>query len=191
MKMPHFSQKLLAASLLATALGAVLVVVAEPDREQNPERRPPPRDGAGSGQRPQFTPGGPGRGGPGLGFERLFSVLTEDQRASLREAMDGLREKSRELEEKLRDARKDLFAASLAEKFDEDAVRQKAMAVAKLDAELTVLRAKAFSKMRPALTPEQIEKVKNPPAARGDEPSEPPRRRPEAPRDEHGLPPKK
>ena len=97
----------------------------------------------------------------------------------------------RDLEEKLREARKEIFEAGLKEKFDEAAVRQKAMATAKLDAEMTVLRAKAFSQMRPALSAEQIEKLKNLPAqGAGEGQGERTRRRPDVQRDEHGLPPK-
>lgn len=88
-------------------------------------------------------------------------VLTEEQRQSLRKAMDAQREKSRELEEKMRGARRDLFRASLTAEFDEEAIRAKALAVAKLDAELTVLRAKAFSQMKPALSTEQKEQLRN------------------------------
>src|SRR5437588_2638643 len=103
--------------------------------------------------------------------------------------MQAQREKMRELEEKLRDARKEIFMAGLKEKFDEETVRQKALVAANLDAELTVLRAKAFSQMRPSLSAEQIEKLKNlPPAGVGDNQPERPRRRPDIQRDEHGLP---
>ena len=124
-------------------------------------------------------------------MERLFGLLTDEQRASLRRAMEAQREKMRGLEEKLRDARKELFEAGLKEKFDEEAVRQKAMVAAKLDAELAVLRAKAFSQMRPPLSAEQLEKLKNQaslgPVQRQGERQ---RQRPEVQRDEHGLPPK-
>jgi Spy/CpxP family protein refolding chaperone len=122
------------------------------------------------------------------GMERLQGILTEEQRASLREAMEGQREKMRELEEKTRTARQGLLTAGLTEKFDEEAVRQKALNAAKFEAEITVLRARAFSKMRPPLSPEQIEKLKSPPADRGEDQPEAPRRRPEVRRDEHGLP---
>jgi len=87
-------------------------------------------------------------------------VLTEEQKTSFREAIQSQREKVREIEEKLRDARKELLEAGLKEKFDEEAVRQKAMAAAKLEAEMMVIRAKAFSQMRPPLSTEQIEKLR-------------------------------
>jgi Spy/CpxP family protein refolding chaperone len=124
----------------------------------------------------------------GAGFERLQSVLTEEQRASLREAMQAQREKLRDLEEQIRDQRQQLMLAGLTEKFDEEAVRKKALAVAKVEAEMTVLRAKAFSQIRPALTAEQMAKLKAGPAGPGSDQPETPRRRPDVPRDEHGLP---
>jgi Spy/CpxP family protein refolding chaperone len=137
--------------------------------------------------RRQFGPGLAGRFSPG--FERVLSVLTEEQRASMREAMAGDREKVRELEQKIRESRKELFELGLREKFDEAAVREKAAAVAKLDAEMMVLRVKAISKVRPPLTHEQIEKIRNSSGPEmGERQPEPPRRRHDIPRDENGLP---
>ncbi len=171
----------IAAISIATILGYAAAAPAQ-GQPQSPDRPRP--------ERPQQFPGGFGRFGPG--FERLVGVLTDEQRASLREAMEGQREKMRELEEKIRDARKDLFEAGIAEKFDEEYVRNKAMAAAKLETEMTVLRARAFSQLRPKLSPEQLEKIRNAPLR------EPgigrnegaPRRRPNRERDENGLPPK-
>jgi Spy/CpxP family protein refolding chaperone len=144
--------------------------------------------GAVSGQR--FRPGNRPPGGD-LGFapglERIFRVLTEEQRASLKEAMDAERERLRELAEKTREARKALFESGL-EKFDETSVREKAMTAARLEAEMTVIRVKAFSKMRPPLSAEQLQKLSNLPAPEGGEPQPGARRRPDVPRDEHGLP---
>jgi Spy/CpxP family protein refolding chaperone len=123
------------------------------------------------------------------GVERLQAVLTEEQRGSLREAMEGRRGKVRELEEKLRAVRKEIFEAGLAGTFDEAAVSQKASVAAKLDADITVLRAKAFSQMRPRLTAEQIEKLKNlPMMGPGEIPRDRPGKAPSGPRDENDLP---
>ena len=124
-------------------------------------------------------------------------MLTEKQHISLREAMEAQRDQMRDFEEKLRDARKEMVQARFVQKFDEDALRQKALEAGRLDAELTVLRAKALSKMKPPLSPDQIEKLKNPPPFEGGEPrpefrrDERPRSdRPQrGPRDEHDLPP--
>jgi Spy/CpxP family protein refolding chaperone len=143
-----------------------------------------------SGKEPmrrQFRAGAGSRVSPG--FERVLSVLTDEQRASIREAMAADREKIRELEQKIRESRKELFELGLREKFDETAVREKAAEAAKLDADMTVLRVKAISKIRPPLTAEQIEKIKTSSGPEmGDRQPEPPRRHRDIPRDENGLP---
>ena len=95
---------------------------------------------------------------PGLG--PVANVLTEEQRASFRKAMEAQRETVRDLENKLRDARGKLFAQGLGEKFDEAAVRQQALAVATLEAEMSVARARALSQIQPPLSAEQIGKIK-------------------------------
>ena len=106
----------------------------------------------------------PPAGGQGVfmnGLGPVGNVLTEEQRVSFRQAMESQREKIRDLEPKLRDARKKLVEAGLDGTFDEAAVRAQALAVAALEAELSVLRARALSQLRPPLSPEQIEKVKS------------------------------
>ncbi len=125
----------------------------EPNAPANrPGNRPPPGN---------FQRGGPPRGmrslGPGQG---LMSVLTEEQRASLRNVMVAQRDKTRELEQKLRAARQELLAASFAAKVSEKVIREKGKEIGKLEAELAVLRARAFSKIQPPLSPDQIEQLK-------------------------------
>jgi len=168
------------ALIAGAVLLSILAVHAQPEPAKRPGGSPTDRS-----ERPQ--PPGPMAGRFAAGFERLFNVLTDEQRASLREAMEDQREKVRDLEEKLRDARKEIFESGLTGKFDEDAVRAKAMTAAKLEAEMTVLRARAFSKLNPPLSGEQIEKIKNAAPGLG-EGREQPRRRPETRRDENGLP---
>jgi len=125
----------------------------EPNAPGNPPgNRPPPRN---------FERGGPPRGmrslGPGQG---LMSVLTETQRASLRDVMGAQRDKTRELGQKLRAARQELLAASLAAKVNEKVVRKKGAEIGKLEAEIAVLRARAFSKIQPPLSHDQIQRLK-------------------------------
>src|SRR5258706_929165 len=153
------------AAMLSLLLASVIACLAQPEKNKEPERRPPAGEEPGRGQR-RMAGGPAARFVPGL--ERLQAILTEDQRASLREAMEGQREKMRDLEEKTRAARQELLMAGLTEKFDEEAVRQKALAAAKLEAELTLLRARAFSKIPPALSPEQVQKLKTPPVDPGE-----------------------
>lgn len=135
--------------LLAAALSGAAVLTLH-SQDANPP--PPPSD------RPPRPPGGQA---PYLaGFGPVGNVLTEEQRASMREAMEPQREQMRDLENKLREARKKLLEAGVAEKFDEEAVRKQALAVAQLEVEGTVLRARALSKVQPPLSAEQIEKIK-------------------------------
>jgi Spy/CpxP family protein refolding chaperone len=147
-----------------------------------------PRAAEAARERRFAGPVGPNR--PGTGFERLMAVLTDEQRRSLREAMEAQREKMRPLEEKLQAARREVFELGLAKNFDEETVRNKAMAAAKLDAELTVLRTKALSEMRPPLSIEQLARLRGGPDETGEIRGERPRV-PEQQRDENGLPPKK
>jgi Spy/CpxP family protein refolding chaperone len=161
-------------TLLIGLLGLAISAFCQSQNQSSD--KPSPRQFGGAGAR--FTPG----------FERVLSVLTEDQRASMREGMLGDREKIRELEQKIVQSRKELFELGLREKFDEAAVRDKANEAAKLEAELTILRVKAISKIKPPLTAEQVEKIKNSSPEMGDRQSETPRRRHDIPRDENGLP---
>jgi Spy/CpxP family protein refolding chaperone len=167
----------LRATFLITALSVAISSFGQTQNEGS-EKAP---------QRRQFGQGGAARFSPG--FERVLSVLTEEQRASMREAMAEDREKIRELEGKIRDVRRELFELGVREKFDEAAVREKATAAAKLDAEMTVLRVKAISRIRPPLTSEQKEKIRSSSVGEmGERRTEAPRRRHDIPRDENGLP---
>src|SRR5437762_6482328 len=90
----YFAGTMIAAALLALA-GSSL---AQPEKEKSSSRpqpsEPPFRSQNGSAIGGRFAPG----------LERLFSLLTDEQRASFRDAIEGDREKMRDLEEKLRDA---------------------------------------------------------------------------------------
>lgn len=123
--------------------------------------------GGQGGQRPM-----PGGAGSRLGgdVERIAMVLTPEQRESMRAALEQNRDKTRDLEEKVRAARKAVLEVALEKKFDEKALRQKLDAAAKLDIDLMVIRAEALSRVEPPLSVEQIQKIKNPPSGnpRGD-----------------------
>ena len=148
--------------------------------------------------RPQRAPGimqGP-NGGFALGA--LFSVMTEPQRASYEAAINNERGQMAGLQAQLRAAGQDFLAASLDQKFDENVLRQKALAASRFEAELAVLRAKAMSKIQPPLTPEQIEKIKGAPAGQVQPFRRPPLERAlqrpstgSTNQDANGLPPKK
>lgn len=191
--------------------------------QSDSDARPPRRAARPEGDQPQperqFQPPGGGQFRPqagvmgGLAGLQVMRVLTEEQRQSMRDALQDQREKMQPIEQQLREARKDILAAGLGEKFDETAVREKALKIAKLEAELTVLRAKALSHIKPPLSAEQIEQIKSAPAPefgqgraqgraelRGSNPDQPrgeanrssaPRgQRRQGERDENDLPPK-
>lgn len=158
-QLKHFASRTTFALAAAVLLHSHPVALAQPHPEA-PNRRPPPAGFDRRGDRPQ-----PGFQ-PGLTLPLLERVLTEEQRESLHAAMASQRDQMRDLEGKIRAARQALMKASLAEDFDEAAVRAKALEVGKLDAELAVLRAKALSKLQPPLSDEQIERISNPPPPR-------------------------
>jgi Spy/CpxP family protein refolding chaperone len=143
---------------LATALlfNSWLMVQAQPNPD-NPGRPRPPQGDRQRDNRPDQ------RMQPGAGVPLMERVLTEEQRESMRDIMKSQREKMQGMQETIRVARKELMKASLAESFDEEGVRAKALVVAKLEADLTVLRAKAISQVQPPLSAEQIERIINPP----------------------------
>jgi Spy/CpxP family protein refolding chaperone len=161
--------------------------MAQPAADKKPDQASPRSPAIRPGER---LPGGPGPGPRlGGGFERIFAVLTEEQRASFRRAMEGQRESARRLEEKSAEARRELFEAALVDKFAEARVREKVKALADVDADLTMIRIGAFSKIEPSLSAQQLEKLRNPGAMdSGDAPEPARKRRPEVPRDEHRLP---
>ena len=101
-----------------------------------------------------------GQGVAGFAIGGPVGVLNDQQRASYESIMNGQRGRLAELQSRLRAARQDLVATSVDQKFDENVIRQKALMVARIDAEMMVLRVRVFSQVQPPLTPEQIEKIK-------------------------------
>jgi Spy/CpxP family protein refolding chaperone len=146
------------------ALDTARLTAAEPGPEgpRRPGEPPaaPPAEGP-RGPRPfpgQFQgPGFQGGGGGGLPFETIF---TSDQRRQFGEEMQGQREKLRELNEKSMRLRRELEEALFGEKLDENMVRKKTAELSELEAERSLVRARAFAKLRPTFTPEQLERLK-------------------------------
>ena len=160
-QLPHqlVTARILGGLAAALLLNSLPIAQAQPNPDKPDRPRPPLGERQpGEGPGPRFQPG------PGAAL--MERVLTEEQRESMRTIMASQREEMRGIQEKMRAARKELLQASMADKFDEDLVRTKALAVAKLEAELTVLRAKAMSQVQPPLSDEQIEKIMNPPQDR-------------------------
>jgi len=137
-----------------------------------PTAPPTPGTGTGGGERQRgergdrgdrgdrgnnFQRGGGGNFGGGGGFS-MFG-LDEKQRELYREASEKNRDELTKLDEKLRSAQQELIKAVLAENYDDKLVRDKADAVAKIQSDMTVLRAKALSSVAPTLKPEQREQL--------------------------------
>lgn len=117
-----------------------------------------------AGTRPGQSPGQPGGfGGRGVGIERIATVLTPEQRESLRQITIENREQALGTEKKLQDSRKAALIAALESPLNEADLRAKLEAVAKLETEIALIRVKAFAKMDPPLSAEQKEQIKNPP----------------------------
>lgn len=101
--------------------------------------------------------GGAGQGrGPGFGM-----TLNDNQRQALRDAMQKQQDQFNQLNEKLQAAQKEFMQAVLATKQDEKVIKEKADAVAKIQAEILVLRAKAFGEIAPTLSQEQKDQLIN------------------------------
>jgi Spy/CpxP family protein refolding chaperone len=137
----------------------------QPKGENTGRPRQPMGEGRMNERRPQdgqqgFQPGGQ-QGFNGVNM--MERILTEDQRESIRKSLESNREKTRANMEKIREANKELNKLALDGEFKEDAVRAKAMEIAKLEVEMKVMRLKALSEVQPALSQEQMDKVMNPP----------------------------
>jgi Spy/CpxP family protein refolding chaperone len=96
-----------------------------------------------------------------MGGFPIETVLNDEQRAEFREAMEGQRDKLRELDEKNMRLRRQLDEAMIAKELDEREVRRLSLALAEIEADRTVMRARALAKVRPSLTDEQLERLKN------------------------------
>ena len=145
---------------LAQFLGAFVVTAAD-----TPAQPAPPSQLRVLGDNPPDR--GPGPGGPGLNGRgpRMagggMMVLDDQQRETYREATQKNSEELRNLDQKFRAAQKEFVHAAMAEKYDEKVVREKADAVAKIQTDMSMLRAKAFSTVAPTLKPEQREQLEN------------------------------
>lgn len=90
----------------------------------------------------------------------MESILDQNQRMQFAEEMRGQRDKMRELNEKSVRLRRELEEALYGEKLDEGAVRKKTAEISGIEAERSLIRARAFAKIRPTLTEEQLERLK-------------------------------
>jgi Spy/CpxP family protein refolding chaperone len=124
------------------------------EQEQNRSKREGPK-ARGEAQRPGAGQRRPGGGG--APFER---ILNEEQRSQYRKELQSSREEFRELQRQTAGLRRELNKAMFAERFDEGAVRKAATKLAELEAERSIIRARAFAKIRPSLSDEQLDQLK-------------------------------
>jgi len=115
---------------------------------KSPTQAPPP-----AGPPPAGQSRGMGRGQRGLG-------LTEAQRDQIRTGREAQRKDSQALREKMRTARQQLQRAMRSDVPDEAAIRSAAGAVASLQADQAVQRARARAQFMSVLTPEQQARMK-------------------------------
>jgi Spy/CpxP family protein refolding chaperone len=95
--------------------------------------------------------------GRNMGFAR---ILTEEQREQVRLMMQEQREELRKLDERVQRLQREIEEEVFAGQLNEDAVREKARALAQAQAERTVFRARVIARIRPTLTGEQLEQLK-------------------------------
>ncbi|MBI3876772.1 MAG: periplasmic heavy metal sensor [Verrucomicrobia bacterium] len=171
-------------SLLAAACLTLVGTLSAQDRPQQPNDTPqrpprgdfqpgqqPPRDGQqGQQQRFQqrgdgqpgnnFRPGGQPQDGQRGNFPNPMAGLTEEQQQAVRDVMQQMREDMRDFGDRMMTARRELNDVMFAGKIDEKLIRDRYMTVAKLEADATVMRARAFGKLRERVGPEVSERLK-------------------------------
>lgn len=128
------------------------------------------------GQRGDFRPGegqrGPGNApfNPQFNPQELFRDLNDDQRAALRGFFEAQQNVMREVGEKSMRLRREIAESALADKPNEQAIREKIMQAAQLEAEATIVRARAFAQVRERLPRETVERLRNMIANQGPRP---------------------
>jgi len=156
-------RKSLAGILGAVAVAAVATTGFVHAQAQDGAGAPPPHERRGPG-----GPGGPGffgpdgfGRGPGGGAMGLLRGLdlSDEQRAQVRQVMDGHRDDLRAIGERVMAARRAQDAAITAGQFDEQAVRTKSAELAAVEADAAVLHAKLHSEVFALLTPDQQAKA--------------------------------
>jgi Spy/CpxP family protein refolding chaperone len=152
MTLKSTTRKAILAGLFAVATSAVLVtapVAAQQDGQQGGRR-----------SRPGQMHRGFDRGFDGLSLRELD--LTEAQLQEIRSIYEQNREAGRGVgDKKLRDARRALYEATVAESIDESAIRAAASALADAEAEAAISRARVRAQVWNVLTPEQQEKARS------------------------------
>lgn len=100
-----------------------------------------------------------GGNSPGGGMQSIMQEMNEEQRAAMREMFMEMRESGQGLMQKIQRHRAELQELMSARTINEKAIRDKVMAVAKLEADSMIMRAKAFAKLRDAGVDEKVLKM--------------------------------
>lgn len=134
-------------------------------RREEPRRDDLRRDQAPRGEaRPadrERSEGRPVEGQRG-GFnpQEMFQNLNESQRSTLRGFFEINQDITRETTDKMMRLRREIAESALADKPNEALIREKAMEVAKLEADATIARARAFARVRDQLPKETNERLR-------------------------------
>jgi Spy/CpxP family protein refolding chaperone len=123
--------------------------------------------GGGRGGGPGGGPGGPGGfpgGGPGGGSGGILALDAQQQQA-FQESLQKDSIRMRGMTVSLRYAENDLVDATLASKFDEKTIREKAETVTGIETAMAVLRVKALAAALQETKPEEKQRLAESPAA--------------------------
>ena len=123
-------------------------------------------------ERGDFRPG-EGQRGPGnqqFNPQELFRDLNDDQRNALRGFFEAQQNVMREVGERSMRLRREIAESALADKPNENAIREKIMQAAQLEAESTIARARSFSQVREKLPKETVERLRQMMASMGPRP---------------------
>jgi Spy/CpxP family protein refolding chaperone len=138
--------------------------VANPPDPNLPDRNPRPNGQRHPGDRGNFQQRGGGGGGNFQGRAGGgMMMLNDDQRQMFQDAQQASNDKLRELEEKFRAAQKETLDAALTAAPDQKAILSKAEAMAAIQVEMIMLRAKALSALVPSLEPDQMQQMTDSP----------------------------
>ena len=85
--------------------------------------------------------------------------MSEEGRRAMMEAFQEIRSSGQELQQQSMRLKKELGQMLVSGEVDEKAIRNKVMAIAELDADMMVMRAKMFAKMKDAGVPEETLKM--------------------------------
>lgn len=96
----------------------------------------------------------------GVNPQDLFHDLNDQQRMALRGFFETNQDVMRETGEKLARLRREIAESAVSDKPNEELIRDKSMAVAKLEADVTLARARAFARVRDQLPKETVERLR-------------------------------